>query len=135
MEDQQYTKVLYYSNSLPHHPLQVNTDRIHSGLWWILWMLHFQSSRSISFFLFSVLLHLQFCNHNIHDISIHITNLSVYACMCTHTHTHAHTHAQTHAQTQEHTHNHRIIINSAQSVQKNWMFLICSAHSYCVPHK
>jgi len=130
MEDQQYTEVLYYSNSLPHLLLQVNTDRIHSGLRWILLMLHFQSNKSISFFLFSALLHLQFCNHNIHDINIYITTLNAYACMRTqihahtHTHTHTHTHAQTHAQTHEHMNTHRKIINSAHSVQKNCMFLI-----------
>ena len=128
MDDQQHTKVLYYSNSLPHLLLQVNTDHIHSGLWWILWMLHFQSNRSISVFLFSALLHLQFCNYNIQDINIHIMTLRAW------THTYAHTCAQTHAQTHEHTHTHRKIINSAYSVQKNREFLIWSAHSYYVPH-
>jgi len=86
---------LYYNNSLPHLLLQANTDHIHSWLRWILWMLHFQSNRSISFFLFSALLHLQFCNHNIHDINIHITTLNAYACMRTHVHAHTHTHTHT----------------------------------------
>ena len=105
MEDQQHTEVLYHSNSLPHLLLQVNTDRIHSGLWWILWMLHFQSNRSISFFLFSALLHLQFCNHNIHDINIHITTLYAYARMRTHTHTHTCTNSCSNTLTHSHSQN------------------------------